>query len=149
MYLHHRGNLLPKWLLETIGVYVSLLNGCAYCVEHHFAGLQRLLQDQARAMAIRNALEAGAFGEVFDRREIAPLEYARTLTRTPGSVTGNSIDEMHGVGLSDGEILEVNQVVSYFACVNRTVLGLGVTTQGDTLGLSPGDVDDAGDWRHT
>ena len=40
--LHHRGNLLPKWLLETIGIYVSLLNGCAYCVEHHFAGLQRL-----------------------------------------------------------------------------------------------------------
>jgi uncharacterized peroxidase-related enzyme len=147
--LHHRGNLLPKWLLETIGVYVSLLNGCAYCVEHHFAGLQRLLQDEARAMAIRNALEAGAFGEVFDRREIALLEYAHALTRTPGSVTEKSIDEMRAAGLSDGEILEANQVVSYFAYVNRTVLGLGVTTRGDTLGLSPGDADDAGDWRHT
>jgi uncharacterized peroxidase-related enzyme len=146
--LHHRGNLLPKWLLETIGVYVSLLNGCAYCVEHHFADLQRLLQDGARSMAIRNALEAGVFGEVFDRREIALLEYARALTRTPGSVTGNSIDEMRGAGLSDGEILEANQVVSYFAYVNRTVLGLGVTTQGDTLGLSRGDADDAGNWRH-
>jgi hypothetical protein len=36
-------------------------------------------------------------------------------------------------------ILEVNQVVSYFAYVNRTVLGLGVTTAGDTLGVSPND----------
>lgn len=102
-----------------------------------------------RATAIRNALEAGALGEVFDRREIALLEYARTLTRLPGSVTRNSIDEMRGAGLGDGEILEANQVVSYFAYVNRTVLGLGVTTRGDTLGLSPGDTDDAGDWRHT
>ena len=147
--LHHHGNLLPKWLLETIGVYVSLLNGCAYCAEHHFAGLRRLLQDEARATAIRTTLETGVFGEVFDCREIAGLEYARALTRAPGSVTGKSIDEMRGAGLSDGEILEVNQVVSYFAYVNRTVLGLGVTTQGDTLGLSPGDAADAGNWRHT
>ena len=56
---------------------------------------------------------------------------------------------MRGADLSDGEIPEANQVVSYFAYVNRTVLGLGVATRGDTLGLSPGDIDDAGDWRHT
>lgn len=41
--LHHSGNRLPRWLLETIGVWVSLLNGCDYCVDHHSAGLRRLL----------------------------------------------------------------------------------------------------------
>src|SRR5260370_22384855 len=46
--LHHSGNKVPKWLLETIGVYVSLLNGCSYCVEHHFAGLSRLLKNDDR-----------------------------------------------------------------------------------------------------
>src|SRR5712692_6573215 len=59
--LHHGGNKLPKWLLETIGVYVSLLNGCTYCVEHHFAGLGRLLRDEDRLRDIRHALETGAF----------------------------------------------------------------------------------------
>lgn len=39
--LHHSRNTLPKWLLETAGVYVSLLNGCPYCVDHHYAGLRR------------------------------------------------------------------------------------------------------------
>ena len=39
--IHHSGNSLPKWVLETIGVWVSSLNACAYCVEHHFAGLKR------------------------------------------------------------------------------------------------------------
>jgi hypothetical protein len=37
--------------------------------------------------------------------------------------------------LRTGEILEVNQVASYFAYVNRTVVGLGVTTEGDILGF--------------
>jgi uncharacterized protein YciW len=55
---------------------------------------------------------------------------------------------MRRQGLSDGEILEVNQVVAYFAYANRTVLGLGVTTEGDTLGLSPSASDRPDDWHH-
>ena len=43
--LHHAANTVPKHFLETIGVQVSLLNGCSYCVEHHFQGLRRLLGD--------------------------------------------------------------------------------------------------------
>ncbi len=147
--LHHRGNSLPKWLLETIGIFVSLLNGCSYCVEHHFAGLRRLLRDDARAAAIRSALETETFAGVFDRRERALLDYAQRLTRAPAEMTNREIAALRDAGLDDGEILEVNQVASYFAYVNRTVLGLGVTTQGDTLGLSPGDAEDAGNWRHS
>ncbi len=147
--LHHHGNQLPKWLLETIGIYVSLLNGCSYCVEHHFAGLRRLLKDEARANAIRSALETNVFGEIFDRRESAALSYARDLTSAPARLEVNAIKEMRDAGLSDGEILEINQVASYFAYVNRTVLGLGVTTGGDTLGLSPNDSSDPRDWHHS
>ncbi len=147
--LHHRGNSLPKWLLETIGIFVSLLNGCSYCVEHHFAGLRRLLRDDARAAAIRSALETETFAGVFDRRERTILDYTQRLTRAPAEMTDREIAALRDAGLDDGEILEVNQVASYFAYVNRTVLGLGVTTQGDTLGLSPGDAEDAGNWRHS
>ena len=46
----------------------------------------------------------------------------------------------------DGEVLEVNQVVAYFCYVNRVVLGLGVHTDGETLGLAPRGGDD--DWSH-
>jgi uncharacterized peroxidase-related enzyme len=146
--LHHSGNKLPKCLLETIGVYVSLLNGCIYCVEHHFAGLGRLLKDDDHAREIRRALETGDFEKAFDRREQTILDYARQLTRSPGEMREPAIEKMRAAGLDDGEILEVNQVVSYFAYVNRTVLGLGVTTKGDTLGLSPGDSDAPDKWQH-
>jgi uncharacterized peroxidase-related enzyme len=146
--LHHSGNKLPKWLLETIGVYVSLLNGCTYCVEHHFAGLSRLINSDDRLREIRQALRTGVFEKAFGSREQAVLDYARQLTQSPGEIREASIEEMRAAGLDDGEILEVNQVTSYFAYVNRTVLGLGVTTEGDVLGLSPGDSDDPNNWQH-
>ncbi len=146
--LHHTGNALPKTLLETLGIYVSLLNACAYCVEHHFAGLRTLLGDDARAQAIRTALETNAFDGVFDEREQAALRYAERLTRAPGAMDDGAVAAMRQAGLDDGEILEINQVVSYFAYANRTVLGLGVTTDGDLLGLSPSDSDDPENWHH-
>ncbi len=55
---------------------------------------------------------------------------------------------MRAHGLDDGAILEVNQVASYFAYANRVVIGLGVTTDGDVLGLSPDNTDDRDDWSH-
>ncbi len=147
--LHHSGNKLPKWLLETVGVYVSLLNGCDYCVAHHFAGLSRLLQDDNRAREIRHALKTDFFDNTFDLRERAILDYARQLTLSPGEIGEGSIQAMRAAGLDDGEVLEANQVASYFAYVNRTVLGLGVTIDGDTLGLSPNESTDSQNWRHT
>ncbi len=146
--LHHSGNRLPKWLLETVGIYVSLLNGCGYCVEHHFAGLLRLLKDEARAAAIRAALEAEKFEGVFEERERAILHYAARLTRNPAEMEESAVVELRAAGLDDGEILEVNQVASYFAYANRTVLGLGVTTEGDLLGLSPSASEDPLNWHH-
>ena len=147
--LHHSGNTVPKWFLEVLGVYVSLLNGCAYCVEHHFAGLTRLLADPARANAIRGALESGAWDGVFEAHEAAALAYAKALTAAPPAAGEVMIGTMRNAGFDDGEILEVNQVTAYFAYANRTVLGLGIGLEGDILGLSPNQSDDPDNWTHS
>ena len=147
--LHHSANTVPTWFLEAIGVYVSRLNRCDYCVEHHFEGMRRLLGDDARATAMRAALDGGDLGTVFDAREASALRYAEALTLRPTSVTEAMIDDMRGAGFDDGEILEINQVTAYFAYANRTILGLGSTTEGDILGLSPSDADNPDDWSHT
>ncbi len=146
--LHHTGNCLPIWLLEAIGTYVSLLNGCEYCLDHHFAGLRRLLADAERAGAMRTAMETGDLTTAFDDREVEILRYAERLTLDPGTTTESDIEHLRAVGLGDGEILEVNQVTAYFAYANRTVQGLGGTTEGEVLGLSPDPSDNLGEWRH-
>jgi len=149
--LHHPGNKVPKWLLEAVGVYVSLLNKCDYCVGHHYAGLRRLLNDDARAVSIRTALEAGkpgSAGDILSARDIAALTYAATLTRTPSDIAVDTIDQLRAAGLDDGEILEINQVAAYFSYANRTVLGLGVNTEGDDIGLSPSIDQDPDNWGH-
>ncbi len=147
--LHHPGNQVPKTFLEAIGVWVSLLNRCGYCVDHHFAGLCRLLGDDTKAAAIRDALETGEIeAGPFEPREVAALRYAEALTRDPGGVAEAMVQAMRAAGYSDGEILEINQVTAYFAYANRTVLGLGCSTEGDVLGLSPGNSDEPENWRH-
>ncbi len=147
--LHHSANTVPKWFLEVIGVWVSLLNRCAYCVEHHSKGLERLLGDAAKFAAVRAALDSGAIESgPFEDREQRALRYAEALTRDPSSVTETMVAGLRAAGFEDGEILEINQVAAYFAYANRTVLGLGCSTEGDILGLSPGESDDPGDWSH-
>jgi len=146
--LHHRENTLPKWLLEAMGTYVSILNGCDYCFQHHYTGMKRLLEDDQKAVAIKAALTKNVPEDFFTGKELALLRYAHELTLSPASLQQTQVEQLRAAGLNDGEILEANQVISYFAYANRTVLGLGVTTQGEQIGLSPGDMEDEGNWQH-
>ena len=148
--LHHRDNTIDKWFLETLGVWVSTLNKCDYCVEHHFAGLKRLLNDDAKANQIRSAIDTNNIENApLENRQKTAMEYARKLTNNPGSIREESIEKLRADGFTDGEILEINQVCAYFSYANRTVLGLGCSTKGDVLGLSPNNNDDPNDWGHS
>lgn len=147
--LHHMNNSLPKTYLETVGVYVSQLNQCSYCVDHHFSGLKRLLNDQNLSNKIAVALKSNDLADVFSEKEEGGLIYAKKLTLDQTSMNENDITALRNCGYDDGEILELNQVISYFNYVNRTVLGLGVNTDGDVLGLSPNDSSDPYNWGHT
>ena len=148
--LHHRDNTIDKWFLETLGVWVSTLNKCNYCVEHHFAGLKRLLNNDEKATQIRSAIETNNIENApLENRQKTAMEYARKLTNNPGSIHEESIEKLRADGFTDGEILEINQVCAYFSYANRTVLGLGCSTKGDVLGLSPNNNDDPNDWGHS
>ncbi len=147
--LHHRDNRVPKWFLEVLGVWVSSLNDCTYCVEHHFAGMKRLLGEDARADAIRAGITARDVTNLpLDDAQKAAMEYARKLTEHPSEMVEADVAVLRAAGWEDGEILEINQVTAYFAYANRTVLGLGCSTEGDIIGLSPGNSADPDDWGH-
>jgi uncharacterized peroxidase-related enzyme len=147
--LHHTGNKIPKWFLEAIGVLTSMLNSCHYCVDHHFSGMERLIDDSERSKKIRQALESEQFSDVFDEKQTAAMIYTKKLSCTPANMVEEDVSNLRISGWDDGEILEINQVVAYFNYANRTVLGLGVHTVGDNIGLSPNVSEDPDNWNHT
>lgn len=148
--LHHSDNTIPKWFLEVIGVWVSQLNGCDYCVQHHFAGMKRLLKDDPRADAIGQAIaQLDIAATPLDAAQHEALRYAQKLTVNPANMVEADVQSLRDVGFEDGEILEINQVSSYFSYANRTVLGLGCSTKGDLIGLSPNNSANPDDWNHS
>jgi uncharacterized peroxidase-related enzyme len=132
--LHHVDNKLPLWFLECVAVTTSLVNRCDYSFAHHWTNARNLLGDERRADQILKALRAGAPERAFTGKELALIEYAQTLTRAPGEITRAVVDACRAEGADDGEILEVNQVCAYFNYSNRVLNGLGVDTEGDTVG---------------
>jgi uncharacterized peroxidase-related enzyme len=144
--LHHSGNTVPKWFLEALGVWVSSLNDCSYCVEHHFTGMKRLLGDNKRADALRAVIQARDIDAAPpDVAQKEAMRYARVLTEAPSMLRETDVARLRDAGFDDGEVLEINQVCAYFAYANRTVLGLGCSTDGDVIGLSPGNAADPDD----
>ncbi len=147
--LHHSANTLPKWYLEALGVYVSYLNNCSYCFDHHFAGLTRLLNDEDKAAQFSEAVKHDRLDSFFDKKYAQGAAYAKKLTLSVQSIVKEDFDTLSKVGFTQGEILEINQVSSYFNYVNRSVIGLGASTTGDILGLSPNKSDDPDNWGHS
>ncbi|MEM7685356.1 MAG: carboxymuconolactone decarboxylase family protein [Paracoccaceae bacterium] len=144
--LHDEANTLPIWLQEAIASYVSVLNSCDYSFANHWANARHLIGNEGRADAIEAALQARRLGDVFTGRELALMRYAEKLTLTPGRMEESDVALLRGAGLDDGEILEANQIICYFNYVNRSINGLGVTTDGDIVGYyttSGGDDSDA------
>ena len=54
--LHHPDNGLPKWFLEVIGTYTSILNNCDYSVAHHAKNTLALLGDEEKGSQVLAAL---------------------------------------------------------------------------------------------
>nr|WP_321235232.1 peroxidase-related enzyme [uncultured Psychroserpens sp.] len=147
--LHHLNNTFPNWFLEFLGTYTSFINECDYCYKHHFEGMKRFLNDAEKANNLKLHIENDSLDNILNLKELCIINYAKQLTKKASSITENYIQKLRSFDLSDGEILEINQVVAYFNYANRTVLGLGVNTDNEILGLSPKSKDDESSWSHT
>jgi uncharacterized peroxidase-related enzyme len=90
-------------------------------VVHHGAALARKSGEQALAEAV----VSGDFTQMAPRLQ-ALLEYAVALTVSPHQVQRSDVQRLQDAGLSAREVIDANQVVSYFNYVNRIAEGLGV-----------------------
>ena len=57
------------------------------------------------------------------------LTFAVKLTKTPGAMEDADVDALRSAGFSDRDILDIVEVTSYYAYVNRIADGLGIQTE--------------------
>ena len=55
--------------------------------------------------------------------------YAEKLTQHPGEMTETDVSALRDVGFSDRDVLDIAEVVGYYAYVNRIADGLGVSIE--------------------
>ena len=133
-HLHDDQNTLTTWFQEVISSYVSTLNNCAYSYANHWANACHLMSDPEKAEMIEAAFKKRAPEHAFEGVQLAMLRYAEKLTLSPGDMQEADVTALKNEGISDGEILEANQIIGYFNYVNRLLSGLGVSTDGDIVG---------------
>ncbi len=57
------------------------------------------------------------------------LAFALKLTCTPGDMTSADADALRSAGFSDRDILDITEVIAYYAYANRIADGLGIATE--------------------
>ena len=132
--LHSDDAVLPKWFQELIATHVAMLAGCTYAFTHHGANFKALLGDEARGESMLQALRDGTTESIFDEREAAILRYNAKLAETPDAMTETDITTLREAGVSDVEILEVNQISANFAYWVRVINGLGIQLGDEEIG---------------
>lgn len=114
---------------EAIAVVVSATNECEYCVSHHAQALRRYVEDDE----MMDMLTAADGLETLEPRLSNIVRHAEKLTSAPGAMTESDLFELHAVGLTDRDILDLTLIVGYFNFVNRIALGLGVSFSAEEL----------------
>lgn len=89
---------------------------------HHGAALRALTKDDALVAGLKRDYRTSDL----PLRWRGMLEYAEKLTLRPWDMSDADLGPLRAEGLTDRDIVDLNQVVSYFNYVNRIADGLGV-----------------------
>ncbi|MFT5351605.1 MAG: putative peroxidase-related enzyme, partial [Gammaproteobacteria bacterium] len=133
--MHHADNVLPTWMSELIGTYVAILTGCDYASAHHGHNYSYLINDSEKSEKVLAALKSNDLACCGDDREVAALRYVLQLCMEPASIEKQHVDTLSELGWSDGEILEIVQLVAMFSYFVRVINGVGIQLGNEKLGL--------------
>ncbi len=113
---------LKRYQREMLGVVVSAVNRCEYCINHHEQALLAYWKDKEKTKFLihnRSALHLSHEDQLL-------CALAEKLTINKEQDYSEDVSILQKAGLEDRVILDAVQVIAYFNFVNRLVLGLGV-----------------------
>ncbi|MXV91048.1 MAG: peroxidase-related enzyme [Acidimicrobiia bacterium] len=87
--------------------------------------MRRLIHDDELVAEVEEDWRAAGLSP----KRLAMLGYAVKLTRTPAAVSDADVEALRSAGFSDRDILDIVEVVAYYAYANRIADGLGIETE--------------------
>ncbi|MBJ30297.1 MAG: peroxidase [Acidimicrobiaceae bacterium] len=87
--------------------------------------MRRLLKDDDLLAAIEADWRTAGLSE----KRMAMLAYAEKLTADPGAMVEADVEALRAVGFTDRDVLDVCEVVAYYAYANRIADGLGIALE--------------------
>ena len=108
---------------QAAALVASAINGTDHCA----SGLRLKLASLGMADGTITAIvDAPADAITGDERLDAILAHAAKLTGNPTEMSEADVEGLRAVGLSDLDVLDLNNMVSYYNYINRVVMGLGL-----------------------
>mgnify|MGYP001627317098 CR=1 FL=1 len=103
------GGTLDRKLRELVNLRISQVNGCAFCIDMHWADLLQQGVEPRRVNAVAGWREAHRF---FDARERAALNWAEAVNAVPHRVPSDEDFAAVRAHFSDAEIAELSFAVA-------------------------------------
>lgn len=107
---------------ELAATAASRHNGCVFCASVHSAAATR---ESGRGEIVQRLLDEGIGADLADPVWNAVVAASVALTDTPLRFGAADIAQLRGVGLDDGEIVDVINGAAFFNWANRLMLSLG------------------------
>jgi uncharacterized peroxidase-related enzyme len=106
---------------EMIGVVVSSVNRCHYCITSHSGVLRALTGDPI----LVDTLLANYRHAPLEPRERAMLDFAVKVTEASYRCGEDDLAELRAAGWGDEEIMDITEVTAMFNLTNRMANALG------------------------
>jgi AhpD family alkylhydroperoxidase len=116
-YLLHAG--LPGPLLELVFLRVSLINGCAFCIDMHSRDLLKAGMAVEKLVLVPAWREAGA---LFSEREKAALAWAESVTRVAETGVPDEAFAAASAVFSEKELTDLTIAIGLMNSYNRLAI---------------------------
>ena len=113
---------------ELAAVATSRINGCVFCASVHARAHANFTKD---AGVVDRLLEEGVEADQ-PALERAIIDYSAKLTLDPAGMTAADLQPLRDAGLTDAEILDINNAAAVFAWANRLMQTIGETAPPET-----------------
>lgn len=124
VYAHILQSGLPKTLVDLVYLRVSLINGCAYCIDMHSRDLLKDGVPVEKLVLVPAWQEAGA---LFDATERAALAWAETVTRVAQTGVPDNAYQAAAAVFDQKQLADLTIAIGLMNAYNRMAISFRTT----------------------